>query len=283
MSMLRKIKNLFIESPGSQHLDLSLDLQQPPEPPEGFEILPPDFVGIGVQKCGTTWWHDLISMHPDVDDSSYLKGQVNPPYLHKERHFFDRFFNREFTDNDKATYTKWFARPKGKLAGEWTPRYLAEHWAPSLLKKAAPDAKLLVMLRDPIDRFQSGMRHAARYKPNVNGNDAHVHFMRGLYYQQLTFWLSAFAKNQILVLQYEKCRQDPKAEINRTLDFLGLEPFEYDSSNFETRKNLTKNEQVYSIDKQHCQSLIDAYRYDVQQLVNELPGIDVSLWKHFSQ
>lgn len=51
-------------------------------------IQPPDFIGIGAQKSGTTWWHHLLLKHPDVYDGSHLHGRVTPHFLTKERHFF---------------------------------------------------------------------------------------------------------------------------------------------------------------------------------------------------
>ena len=57
------------------------DFTPPPLGP-GNETGPPDFVGIGVQKAGTTWWYELMLTHP---------GIFAPAGIHKERHFFDRF------------------------------------------------------------------------------------------------------------------------------------------------------------------------------------------------
>src|SRR6516162_10204326 len=59
----------------------------PPELRPGEVTGAPDFVGIGVQKAGTTWWYSLLAAHPDV--SSRLD-------IHKERHFFDRFATMAF-------------------------------------------------------------------------------------------------------------------------------------------------------------------------------------------
>ncbi|MBA3795881.1 MAG: hypothetical protein H0X20_01485, partial [Chloroflexi bacterium] len=55
---------------------------EPAPPPPGFVIGPPDFVGVGAQKAGTTWWFRLIEAHPGVYQS---------PDQRPELHFFDRF------------------------------------------------------------------------------------------------------------------------------------------------------------------------------------------------
>ena len=114
---------------------------------------PPDFVGIGAQKAGTTWWFDAICAHPDV----YSRGEI-----HKERHFFGRYAVRPFGPADTSLYHDWFPRPSDKLTGEWTPDYMHWPWVPPLLAEAAPRTRLLALLRDPIERFRSGLDHQRR-------------------------------------------------------------------------------------------------------------------------
>ena len=68
---------------------------------------PPDFVGVGAQKCGTSWWYSLIAAHPGVHD---------PQGFDKEARFFC-----EPGPHDLDAYRRLFARPPGLLAGEWQP------------------------------------------------------------------------------------------------------------------------------------------------------------------
>ena len=83
----------------------------------------------------------------------------------KEQHFFDRFCARELTDADVAEYHDRFPRKPGQIAGEWTPRYMHDFWTPRLIARAAPEAKLLIMFRDPIERFRSGVPHRSAGRP----------------------------------------------------------------------------------------------------------------------
>ena len=122
----------------------------PPQPRPGEVAGPPDFVGIGAQKAGTTWWFALIASHP---------GVAQRDDIHKERHFFDRFAARSFGAEQCTQYHGWFPRPAGMVTGEWTPDYMHLGWVPSLLADAAPRTRLLVLLRDPVERFQSGLAH----------------------------------------------------------------------------------------------------------------------------
>jgi hypothetical protein len=127
-----------------------------PTPPhaQGAEVTgAPDFVGIGVQKSGTTWWYDVICAHPDV----YSRDDI-----HKERHFFGRFATRPFGPAECSLYHDWFPRLPGRLTGEWTPDYIHLPWVPELLAQAAPRTRLLALLRDPVERFRSGLAHQER-------------------------------------------------------------------------------------------------------------------------
>ena len=278
--VLEKIRGLLVKPFHRQGGNLQHQLHNPPMPPQGYEIRPPDFIGLGAQKCGTTWWHELIKNHPKIYDFSHLRGKVTPAWLIKERHFFDSFYDQQYSESDTLRYAKWMAKPVGTISGEWTPRYLSMHWAPSLIKKAAPNACFLVMLRDPVDRFVSGMRHVLRSR-SIHCIDAQEHYYRGLYCHQLRMWLSVFKRSQFLILQYERCLLEPDRQLQRTFEFLGLDPISTRSIDFKTRKNVTRNKESYTLDENHRRSLVDSYHDDVKDLLRDFPEIDVHLWKHF--
>ena len=164
-------------------------------------------------KSGTTWWAGLVAAHPAV-----------VPPMKKELHFFDRFCTRPFTDADREAYWSFFARRPGTVSGEWTPQYSVDFWTPSLLRRAAPDAKLLYIVRDPIERYRSGLTHVLVRGRFEFASISREHLRRGLYHAQLTWILEHFPRSQVLVLQLERCVRDPEAEIKRTYDFLGLDP-----------------------------------------------------------
>src|SRR3954471_11554251 len=134
------------------------------------EAGPPDFVGIGAQRCGTSWWHSLIEQHPRVAPLGWGA---------KELHYFaDQWRAGE---RSAEAYAAHFRRPAGHVAGEWTPRYLWDPWAVPALLEVAPAARLLVMLRDPLARLRSGVRHAAKLHGEPSPDDVTAAFDRGLY------------------------------------------------------------------------------------------------------
>ena len=123
-----------------------------PECPPDWRTGPPDFVGIGAYRSGTTWLYEMIAAHPDV---------AIPPGRPKELHFFESFWEGGFTPAEVARYHRYFPRPAGKLVGEWTPRYMFDSWTPRMLAVAAPEARLLVVLRDPVVAICLAPRQAA--------------------------------------------------------------------------------------------------------------------------
>ena len=243
----------------------------PPVHGHGEEIGPPDFVGIGVQKAGTTWWYNLILSHPDVSSR---------PDIHKERHFFDRFGSRPFGASDLSDYLGWFPRKRGTRTGEWTPDYFSYAWVAPLLHRAAPDARLLLLLRDPVDRFFSGLAHQRRAGLRCDGPAMADALDRGMYHRSLTRWREHFSEEQILVLQFEQCVADTERELARTFEFLGLSKYAVLASDHNARPRHAPAQREY--DENVRTRLVDLYTGDVAALAAQCPAIDLSLWPSFA-
>jgi hypothetical protein len=245
---------------------------RPPVTKEGWTYGPPDFVGVGAQKAGTSWWYSLIARHPGV----HHRGSRT-----KELHYFDRFFGAPFGPEDVEEYHRQFPRPPGTIAGEWTPGYLSDFWMPPLLRRAAPDARLLVILRDPVERYRSGLTHTAGLSRDpLRRADAIGGFVRGLYARQLEGLWRHFPREQVLVLQYERCQKDTAAELGRTLSFLGLDPTAVPVVDLERRVNETVIPKV-EIPADVGAALTEEYRADVARLCDLVPELDLSLWPNF--
>ncbi len=243
----------------------------PPGCAPGETIGPPDFIGVGTQKSGTSWWYNVIATHPGVHDVRTA---------HKERHYFSRYYDQPFTDDDTDGYHRWFPRPGGALVGEWTPHYMHQPWVPRLLSHAAPHAKLLVLLRDPIERYRSGLTHYAARKHDLDSRLAIDAIERGMYARQLQRVYASFARHQVLVLQYEACRADPKAAAATTFEFLGLDSAR-ETSGIASEVNTTKTDKVPLPD--HLRSTLhDLYLPDIAALTELVPTLDLDLWPSFT-
>lgn len=240
----------------------------PPTIPPGWRVGPPDFVGVGTMRSGTTWWWKVLCAHPQI---SLAPGRG------KEVHYFDAMAGvRPFS---AAGYHAHFPRPEGARTGEWTPRYLHDWWTPPMLAAAAGDARLLVLLRDPVARFVSGLAHQAGHGVPPHPTLLHDQFERGLYWNQLSRLTEYFPREQILVQQYERCRADPATEAARVHAFLGLDtapPLAPELVHSPVNRSPATGPTLAEDDRR---ALVRAYHADAARLLHEFPDeIDPALW-----
>jgi hypothetical protein len=235
----------------------------PPALGLGESVGPPDFVGVGVQKAGTSWWYELIVEHPGVFDR---------PDIAKERHYLSRFCVEPFGSAEIRRYHGWFPRTAGTVTGEWTPDYLAYPWVAPILAEAAPEAKLLVLVRDPVERFRSGLTFRHRMGAPVTSVTVADAVRQGF----TARWLRRLYE---FFQQYEQCRADPAGELARTYEVLGLERFWPDELRREV--NVSSGSKI-DLDPAGAGRLADLYRDDVADLADLVPSLDLTLWPRFA-
>jgi hypothetical protein len=252
---------------------LGFDLHDVPVLGPGEETGPPDFVGIGTRKAGTTWWFQLITNHPKV---AYMRSRNFAGPIHKERHFFARFGTEKFEQSDVKEYHQWFPHRAGKLTGEWTPDYFSQAWVPPLLARAAPDAKLLLMLRDPIERFRSGYAAAIRSGADHLGSILAEAVGQSLYADNVRRVLDEFSPDRLLTLQYERCIRDPAVYLEETYEFLDLDPT-FRPAEIQRARNKTV-EPKFELTDDVSRRLQDIFAPDIAQVAQLLPALDLSLW-----
>ncbi len=242
-----------------------------PACPTGMEVGPPDFVGVGVSKCGTSWWFKLILAHPDIH------GPVKKELLFFNRIFFERHRHKSVTDAELEAYHDWFPRPAGSKTGEWTPSYIFSYRLPPILRRAAPDTKILVLLRDPVARYQSDIsrRMPRRRLRNVRYRG----LAHGLYAAALEPWEAEFSPSELLVLQYEACVRRPAEHLAATYRFLGLDDTFCPP---ELREPVNRSKSKRTIDGGFKHLLVECYERDVVALTDRHPQIDLRLWPNFS-
>lgn len=174
----------------------------------------PDFLGIGAQRCGTTWLHTQLSTHSEI----YV------PHERKEIHYFDRYFDR-----GPEWYARFFEGGRGKRIGEVTPNYLENPEVSARIKATLPDSVFLVMLRNPAERAFSQYKRAIRDVNERGTFEQYVAakpgaFERGLYYERLSRYLKYFPRDRFLVLLLEEVVKEPHASLRRVASFLGVDP-----------------------------------------------------------
>jgi hypothetical protein len=204
-------------------------------------------------------------------------------------HYFDAFWAASPPPDLVSRYAALFPRPEGRLVGEWTPRYIADLSAIRLLRDAAPDARLLVLLRDPIERYCSALSRfreldAAEGRP-FYASDCSDAVWRGMYASQLERVFDFFPRHQVKVLQYERCVQEPAMELAATFRFLGLSPSPAtrQPSRDHRRDRRSDVPALAPPEQAVIEDLVDRYSDEVERLTRFCPEIDLSLWPNFSE
>ena len=204
----------------------------------------PDFLIIGAQKSGTTSLYTYLRRHPAI---------TGP--LWKETNFFDVHYRR-----GPAWYRGHFPlrrRAGTRIVGEASPSYVFHPRAPRRVRDLLPAVRLMVLLRNPVDRALSHYQHeVALGREPLSFEDAlqaeeermrgewerleaddgyfshawwnHTYLARGRYAEQLERWLAVFPREQLLALVSEELFVDPARAYARVLDFVGAEPHELD-------------------------------------------------------
>jgi len=242
-----------------------------PPAPAGMRTGPPDFVGIGAAKSGTTWWFSLLMGHPEI----HVEHDKELNYFNEP--FIKRLDAGKITLADALSYQDWFPRPEGTITGEWTPHYAFAANLPRVLKVAAPGAKLIVMLRDPVERYRSDLS-----RPMPSRSLERLRFRslpNGMYSNVLQPWEEAYSAEDLLVLQYEACVRSPDKYLAETFRFLGVDDsFRPQAIRAPVNSSKTKRE----FDRSTLRQLGRLYGPDVLNLVARRPEIDLSLWPNFA-
>ena len=205
----------------------------------------PDYLIIGAAKSGTSSLYEYLNHHPSII-----------PCVVKEPNYFTVYYDRGL-DWYKSCFPfkiqKIITQGQKFIVGEATARY---YWYPFATERAhsvVPEAKIILLLRNPIDRsyshykmrfnnrkvkqsFEEEIRDELKnlegewekmlndksyfsFKFNSNG-----YLSKGLYINYIKKWFEFYPKNQILVIKAEDFFSDPEKITNETLEFLGMRP-----------------------------------------------------------
>lgn len=184
----------------------------------------PTFLGIGVQRGGTTWLHTLLASHPDV----YM------PSRRKEIRFFERYY-----ENGLGWYETFFCPPEQastfKAIGEISTQYYDCDECPQRIFATLPRSKLIIMLRHPVQRAYS---HYGFVVQRMNYRGSFRDFLdsrpkaleKGYYSRYLKKYLQYFDRTQMLALVFEDVFDDVAGAKVTIADFLDIEPEKFPAS-----------------------------------------------------
>ena len=173
----------------------------------------PTFIGLGGQKCASSWLYTVFNDHPDAF--------VSTP---KELNYFSAVYDR-----GHQWYESHFTAGAGRAAvGEISPSYLPDRDAPARAHAYNPDFRILVALRDPVERAYSNHLHNIRlgyyqgadlsFEAGLANNPMYVEQSR--YAKHLRAWLEHFPPEQMLIVLQEEIAADPQAQARRVYEFL---------------------------------------------------------------
>jgi hypothetical protein len=195
----------------------------------------PDFVIIGGKKCGTSSLYNLLTQHPLVE-----------PAASKELHYFDLLF-----DEGTEWYRRCFPAPRWKdgrwtITGEGSP-YIASWFAPERMAEVVSQARLISLLRNPVDRAYSDYqqvvrkgREPRRFEEAVE-DETSEYLSKSVYVDQLLRWSEFFDREQMLVLKSEDFFERPADTLRLILDFLDLPDWEPDEAEVRNRGTYTED------------------------------------------
>ena len=209
----------------------------------------PSFIIIGAQRCGTTSLYDYLSHHPQIIPSPV-----------KELFYFDDYYTRPI-----EWYKSFFPTEKEReklerdlvasvITGEASPSYFFHPYAAKRIKETLPDVKLILVLRDPIERAYSHYNHIKRlnreplsfeealekeleritpdveklakdenYKADLRRDYSYL--TRGYYAKQLKEWFKHFPKEQLLIIQSEEFYRETPKVYDEIVEYLGLNSY----------------------------------------------------------
>lgn len=204
----------------------------------------PDFVIIGCQRGGTSSLYRYLAQHPDIS-----------PSLRKETEYFtarfpegEAWYRAHFPLELRHRIAALFGRRR--LTFEATPDYLLDPRAPTRCHELLPDAKIVVLLREPGERAFSQFHHNVRLDLESEGFERAIaaeesriasdiaemevnpgtpatafrrysYLTRGDYAEQLERWFEQYPRDRFLILESEEFFSDPGRVLGEVLEFVG--------------------------------------------------------------
>ncbi len=199
----------------------------------------PNFFIVGTAKAGTSSLYAYLNDIPGI----YMSPIKEPKYFMVS----DFFHYNEPPIRDKKKYLNLFAKAKEeKIIGEASPQYLKDPQTPKLIHQIVPQAKILISLRDPVERlYSSYLMHirSGRIKTTFSEEidlvfnkitDKKFDYIKvdaGLYSENIKRYLKIFGNKQVKIIIFEEFIKNTKETVNDILKFLDIK---YELQNFKS-------------------------------------------------
>ncbi|MBL6449800.1 sulfotransferase [Fulvivirga sp. 29W222] len=232
----------------------------------------PDFLCIGSQKAGTTWLYENLRCHPGL----FLPDR-------KELNYFSSKYR--FYGLPLSAYSDYFKNTHG-VKGEVTPCANLPLRRIRFIKNIMPDLKLILIIRNPIDRmWASALMYLVRAQKkrfeDISDSDFYQLFQnqdlfsRGEYDRILRNWRGVFPSEQLHICFYHDLLNDPKRFLKDIFHFLNIsEPIDW--SNFPIQDTFNKSPE-YALPSHLRAYLEGMYKQSIEEFKEEFPEI-VKYW-----
>lgn len=177
-------------------------------------------IGIGVQKAATSWLFRCLTEHPEVRGAAVESGSD------KELNFFNHHWEKGY-----AWYHEAFEFGSWKTA-EFSVLYFHDRDVPERLRRYNPEVRLLLSLRDPVERAFSHHTHEVRsgrlpselyaFRRALSHNPSYLE--QGRYATHLARWLEHFDRSQLHVVDYDDIKSNPGGVLRGVFEFVGVDP-----------------------------------------------------------
>jgi hypothetical protein len=198
---------------------------------------PVDIFHIGPQKTATTWVYRCMSEHPEL---------AGPP--RDTIHYFDMYYGK-----GRDWYAGHFrdAAASQKLFDP-TPSYIRSPWAPRRIAQENPGARIVLCLRDPVERAFSHYWHEKK-KSHINLGfrdvldiyDCYANWLEpGFYAEHIERYLRYFPREQLLCQSFDRLHDEPRGFLRELFSFCGVDP-DFEPSMLHRRINVAGPRQSF--------------------------------------
>ena len=205
----------------------------------------PNFFIVGFPKCGTTTLYENLRHHPEV----FMPWSADEFWINKEPNFFDQDIeiNRQFSIKSEKAYLELFKSANEKHIGEASTFYIYSKEAPKRIYEMNPAAKIIIMLRNPVDMLVSwhfdcyrwGHENILDFETALEAEEDRKNGLRipsrcyypqllqyksmGEYSHHIARYLDQFGRSQVKIILLDDLKNQPLEVFNDLASFLGLE------------------------------------------------------------
>lgn len=283
--MLEKVKSLVMLS-APQKIDRTLRTMT-----ANWRLMP-DFLVIGGQKCGTTSLYQYLISHPFIISA-----------MKKQMHFFDNHFEKGITwyqsHFPSYLYKHYFKQihKQDFITGEATPYYIFHPLAAKRVAEYLPNAKFVLLIRNPVERSYSHYHHEKRKgtetlsfedaiakeeerlagekeKMIANGNyysfnyQRYSYLARSRYYEQLTEWFSYFPQERFFIVKSEDMYKNTVDIVKNIFNFLQLPEFPEFKIEKDQYYNVGKYDKMNSATREKLVEYFKPHNENLYKLLN---------------